>query len=251
MSVYTGGMKTYYKVAIVIIAIGFISWFFYAGRQKTPVQDAETLLEYSNDVYGISFSYPSDYILSERDTVASDSQNYHQIGLINKKDIPLPVSGEGPTAIILDIYKNNVNKYSAESWARNAKESNLKLGEGRISTTTISGLAALSFRWSGLYEGTTIVLAKPDFVYTFNVTYLEMGGQIIQDFVKIRDSVRITSSPTKEEKIKLYYYNPKLDQGPGGVQCTKKGLVPVERVIPATASPLTDAITRLLRGEIS
>jgi len=51
--------------------------------------------------------------------------------------------------------------------------------------------------------------------------------------------------------IKLYFYNPALDQGPGGVQCSRNGLVAVERVIPKTTTPLTDAIKLLLQGEIS
>jgi len=51
--------------------------------------------------------------------------------------------------------------------------------------------------------------------------------------------------------IKLYFYNPALDQGPGGVQCSKKGLVAVERVIPQTTTPLKDSIELLLRGELS
>jgi hypothetical protein len=52
-------------------------------------------------------------------------------------------------------------------------------------------------------------------------------------------------------RIKLYYYNPALDQGPGGTQCTAKGLVVAERVIPKTSTPLTDALRLLLRGELS
>jgi len=51
--------------------------------------------------------------------------------------------------------------------------------------------------------------------------------------------------------ITLYFYNPALDQGPGGVQCSKNGLVAVERIIPETTMPLTEAIKLLLRGEIS
>lgn len=51
--------------------------------------------------------------------------------------------------------------------------------------------------------------------------------------------------------IQLYFYNPALDQGPGGVQCSRNGLVAVERIIPKTATPLTDAVNLLLRGEIS
>lgn len=51
--------------------------------------------------------------------------------------------------------------------------------------------------------------------------------------------------------IKLYFYNPVIDQGPGGVQCSKNGLVAVQRVIPETTTPLADTIKLLLRGEIS
>lgn len=51
--------------------------------------------------------------------------------------------------------------------------------------------------------------------------------------------------------VKLYFYNPSLDQGPGGVQCSGKGLVAVERVLPHTTMPLTKSIELLLRGELS
>ncbi len=51
--------------------------------------------------------------------------------------------------------------------------------------------------------------------------------------------------------VYLYFYNPDLDQGPGGVQCSKKGLVAVERVLPKTVTPLKESIELLLRGELS
>lgn len=52
-------------------------------------------------------------------------------------------------------------------------------------------------------------------------------------------------------EVKLYFYNPALDQGQGGVQCSAQGLVAVSRVIPHTAAPLADAVRLLLQGEIS
>lgn len=62
----------------------------------------------------------------------------------------------------------------------------------------------------------------------------------------------ITSIPEAATiSIKLYFYNPALDQGPGGVQCSRNGLVAVERFIPKTSTPLADAVRLLLRGEIS
>lgn len=60
-----------------------------------------------------------------------------------------------------------------------------------------------------------------------------------------------SSSNTATTTIKLYYYNPKLDQGEGGVQCTEKGLVAVDRTIPKTISPIQDAIRALIKGELT
>ncbi|TSC70085.1 MAG: hypothetical protein CEO12_582 [Parcubacteria group bacterium Gr01-1014_46] len=51
--------------------------------------------------------------------------------------------------------------------------------------------------------------------------------------------------------VKLYFYNPSLDQGVGGVQCTKAGLVEVTRTIPKTITPLEDTIKLLLKGELT
>ncbi|MES2135315.1 MAG: GerMN domain-containing protein [Patescibacteria group bacterium] len=63
-------------------------------------------------------------------------------------------------------------------------------------------------------------------------------------------SITVVSTETGTH-IKLYFYNPALDQGPGGVQCSEKGLVAVERVLPKTTTPLKDSIELLLRGELS
>ena len=51
--------------------------------------------------------------------------------------------------------------------------------------------------------------------------------------------------------MKLFFYNPKLDQGPGAAQCSEKGLVAVERVIAKTTTPLAETIKLLLRGELT
>ena len=51
--------------------------------------------------------------------------------------------------------------------------------------------------------------------------------------------------------ITLYYYNPARDQGPGGAQCSKQGLVAVARTIPRTMTPIQDSIKLLLQGKIT
>lgn len=59
------------------------------------------------------------------------------------------------------------------------------------------------------------------------------------------------ASPKSTNTVKLYYYNPNLDQGVGGVQCSVKGLVPVERTIVRTKTPIQDVIKLLLHGDIT
>lgn len=73
---------------------------------------------------------------------------------------------------------------------------------------------------------------------------------ILSDGVVTVYSITPVSNET-DIGIKLYFYNPQLDQGIGGAQCTKNGLVAVDRVIPKTSTPLIDAINLLLRGELS
>jgi len=48
----------------------------------------------------------------------------------------------------------------------------------------------------------------------------------------------------------LYYYNPEKDKDESGnIQCSRDGLVAVEREIPITKTPIQDAIKLLLKGQ--
>jgi hypothetical protein len=50
--------------------------------------------------------------------------------------------------------------------------------------------------------------------------------------------------------VKLYYYNPELDRDESGnIACSRSGLVPVERKIPITQTPIQDTIKLLLQGK--
>jgi hypothetical protein len=174
---------------IVIILVGgffLVRQVYFTNNVQEHTVEYQT---YSNADHHISFQYPENYVLSEMHPEDSSGNKHHVITLINKKDLPVPVGGEGPTSITIEMYDNDA-KQSVEQWIRTSKESNFKLSSGNIATTTIDGTPALSYRWSGLYEGTTIVSAKHNQIYVFTVTYLEMGADIIQDFVVIRDSIK-------------------------------------------------------------
>jgi len=88
-------------------------------------------------------------------------------------------------------------------------------------------------------------------IFLLIVTAIGYGGYYLGINRAPTPQETIDDFAENEMTIKLYYYNPSRDLGPGGVQCTKNGLVAVERVIPKTMTPLTEAIRLLLRGEIS
>ncbi len=179
--------------AVVVLGAGI--YFYVAGflpdtnNQQPPQVSTDPI--YSSDKYGISFSYPETYQLTEMHAEGSAMREHHTIVLQQKTDLPAPEGGEGPPSITIDIYQNNLDNRATEDWIRGDSRSNFKLGDGTIASTTIDGKPALSYRWSGLYEGTTVAMARPDWIYAFNVTYLEMGADIIQDFVALRENVQI------------------------------------------------------------
>jgi heat shock protein HslJ len=189
-------MKSRYLILVIAVLVLLTGVFYLKNSQKVPantVTEDSHEIPYKNDKYHISFSYPDTYALTETDTVASGNRAHHNIALVPKKDLPVPENGEYPPAITFDFYDNSTAKDTTESWIKNSKESNFKLAEGNITDTKASGMPASSFRWLGLYQGTTIAMAMPDYVYVFSVTYLEMGAPIIQDFAKIRESINITN----------------------------------------------------------
>ena len=52
--------------------------------------------------------------------------------------------------------------------------------------------------------------------------------------------------------IKLYYYNYEIDKDEfGNTACSRNGLMPVERKIPITQTPIQDAIKLLLLGKLT
>lgn len=52
--------------------------------------------------------------------------------------------------------------------------------------------------------------------------------------------------------VDLYYYNSALDQDESGnIMCSRQGIVPVQRKIPITQTPIQDTIKLLLKGELT
>lgn len=189
---YTAAMR--FVVGVLVLVVFVVAGYFLLQPGSMPSVPPGQVAEpsYASARHGFSFSHPDAYELAEFDAPGSGERAHHVITLMRKADLPVPQNGEEPPMITIDIYQNNLDNQTAEDWIRNDSRSNFKLGEGRLSTT-VGGEEALSYRWSGLYEGTTIVVAKPEWMYAFSVTYLEPGADIVQDFVTVRDSIRFST----------------------------------------------------------
>lgn len=74
-----------------------------------------------------------------------------------------------------------------------------------------------------------------------------------ENAAEVRVPVRFsTSSASNQQTVKLYYYDEAKDKdASGNVRCSAQGLVAINRTIPATQTPLRDAIRELLEGPTS
>jgi hypothetical protein len=117
---------------IIVIFLTILAGGFFIFQNKgnlIPKDENSAFQKYSNSEYGLSFTYPSNYLLEENDALGSGMRKHHIINLINKKDLPPPEGGEGAPSIIIGIYQNNLDKQTTEQWIRNSSDSNFKLGE--------------------------------------------------------------------------------------------------------------------------
>ena len=72
------------------------------------------------------------------------------------------------------------------------------------------------------------------------------------DLSENADELRIPIIFSDSKTVKLYYYNPKLDQDEtGNILCSRKGLVAVERKIPLSKTPIQDTIKLLIAGQLT
>lgn len=133
-------------VALVLIVLGV---FLYTEKDVP---------DYTSEAYGISFSYPEGYLISE----GAVGNDHYAIRLVREEDAIPPENGEGPTGVTIDIYANNTLPLS--EWVATSNLSNFTLGDKSSTPTTVSGVPAVSYRWSGLYEGETTA-----FLYNGNV----------------------------------------------------------------------------------
>jgi len=178
-------------VVLLVLVGGYV--FISKGNETltpTPVpQDTSKI--YSSVDYGISFTYPETYVLTER-ALGNGERSHHNITLMDREAAAnIPQNGEGPTAITIDFIQNDIEKLSVRDWINNDSRSNFKLSpDGELISTTIAGKEALTYTWDGLYRGQSIVFAHKDAIVMYSVTYMTPGDKIVSDSIEIFESIQ-------------------------------------------------------------
>lgn len=235
-------MKNSLLLTIVFIFITTAgAWWFFSANPDTPASTFEECVAAGKPVME---SYPRQCRADGQIFTESIGNEFEKAGLIRIStprpnqtiSSPLTIAGEAhgtwyfEASFPVKLYDAN-NKLLAQVPAQ---------AQGDWMTTEyVPFVAALTFSVPETATG-TLVLEKD------NPSGLpEHADQLEVPVIFASSSVAVGT------RIKLYYYNPALDQGPGGAQCSKNGLVAVDRVIPKTTTPLTETVRLLLQGELS
>lgn len=180
----------------LLIGLGVLAIVWLVVRNEAPsapipIQPTEET--YTNAEFGLSFAYPSNYVRTERDEPGTAERRRHTITLVRRDDLPPPEAGEGPPALTVQLFQNDLDTLSTESWVRGSNDSNFKLSPNQeLTPITVSGKPAVAYRWDGLYTGRTVAYADERWIYAFSVTYLDPSDTIVSDFDRLLSSVVIT-----------------------------------------------------------
>lgn len=188
-------------LVLLVLAVGV----YVVGRGADTMQGApieQGVSEpgvYTSDARGISFVYPSNYFVVEHDLSTGERERYSVMLIEDTPGNRALVSGEvegaeGPTAITIEIFQNNLDNYDADLFIENVSESNFKLATSDTFGTVIGGELGIGYSWSGLYEGDSIVVARPDWVYMFSVTHLTPNDATIGEFQELLKTVTFKGS---------------------------------------------------------
>ncbi len=171
---------------VIVLALLAAGAIFFASDAMAPQQVVVPEQTYANQVYGISFSYPAGYLLSEQ--AAGDGP--YVITIIKEEDAIPRTNSEGPTAISIAIYDGPIGDGTLDGWLA-ANESNFALGDGTSVSSTVNGAEAVTYRWSGLYEGETTAFLHETNLVAVSVTYMSPSDEIYAAYQNLLASFRL------------------------------------------------------------
>ncbi|MFH0739657.1 MAG: Gmad2 immunoglobulin-like domain-containing protein [bacterium] len=210
-------MKKILIVILLVAVVGALAWFLFSQKQDKE----EVVVPNPNTTTTLANQYS--------DLIKVDSPNPNQV-----IQSPFTITGQArggwyfeatfPVAL-LDLSGNTITSTFAQAqgdWMVENFVPFKSILNFKIATTTQPAILVLmNDNPSGLPEN--------------------------EKEIRIPVVLQNPSASLEQRDIKLYYYNPNLDN----IACSEKGLVGVERQIPLTQTPIQDAIKLLLKGELT
>ncbi len=193
-------MSTKNLVIALVAALavfGLVVYFFPHVTTTTLLDDRDDTFtpelkyeDFTSLELGLNFKYLPKYFLQERDLgTAARAHTALILTEIAEEEVK---NGEGPVSITIDVYQNDFAHDTPESWIRNNSDSNFKLSDGILRPFSVGGEPALVYRWSGLYEGDSVVVVHGRHLYSFTVTHLTHEDEIGTDFNDLLSTVSFT-----------------------------------------------------------
>ena len=182
------------QLTAILLGVGIM--FGLASLESNEGASDGGSITYRSEQLGVSFEYPSTYFITERE-LGDAHRRHHSIQIIedtqfNRDLVAGKVIGtEGPTAMSIDAYQNDLDGYTTEQWVRGHSASNFKLSDGELLPVLVDDYEGLRYRWSGLYEADNIAVATPPYVFSFSATYLNPTDVIRNDFEELIKTVEI------------------------------------------------------------
>lgn len=193
---------TYIVVGVPILLLVALGLFAAVSFLKQPSLQSgvnppqssasSTVVEhYDNAAYGIAFDYPTGYVLDAKER-GDGHRGHYGIVLIREEDSAPRVDSEGPTAISIDLYQNDLDGQTLVGWLKGSSFSNFKLSDGTYASTTVGGKEAVTYHWSGLYEGETTAFLHGKSVVAVSVTFITPEDVNIDTYKKLLASLKLS-----------------------------------------------------------
>lgn len=165
------------KLLIAVAVVALLALYYSeSGAEK-----------FSSKIMPISFSYPQDYIVTEKvDTITIMLKEDYQSLQSGERE-----GGEGPATISIRVV-DNPNNPGPRTWAEQyPQQSNYNLRTSGVAEVTVSGLSGISYSADGLYPNRNIVFATDSRLFYINGSYMDEESPLYRDFGAIVESIAV------------------------------------------------------------
>lgn len=188
--------KTYIIILIALVII--VGLYLFLRVDKKEVVNNTAI--YSNAALGIQFNYrtgPDGYVIQELIPSDATKDLLSTIVIMRTEDATreMPVGGEGPATITIQIVKN-LKKQQPAVWADIHKiYSNINLKRGEVKEYVLGGANAVRYDADGLYTSDNVVVAHGENMYVITGNYMDADSDIRKDFAPLLESVTFIPQP--------------------------------------------------------